>query len=156
MNSKPNPDEPLAYEGPEIISCKGCKIDWKADKNVTVRKQKHKMKGTKKTVTKMVKVNSFFNFFSPPQAKEDDDEDDETKGLLMLDYEIGETLKSQIIPRAVLYFTGEALEGDDDDDEFDDGDEDGDDEDENYNEDEDADYVPPKGAENGPPECKQQ
>jgi len=37
--------------------------------------------------------------------------------LLTADFEIGHFFRESIIPRAVLYFTGEALEDDEDDDE---------------------------------------
>lgn len=47
-----------------------CTIDWQKGKNVTVKLikkvQKHKGRGTKRTVTKTVKADSFFNFFDPP------------------------------------------------------------------------------------------
>lgn len=50
-----------------------CEIDWKKGKNVTVKtikkKQKHKGRGTTRTVTKTVQNDSFFNFFNPPQGK---------------------------------------------------------------------------------------
>lgn len=46
-----------------------CAIDWKKGKNVTVKtikkKQKHKGRGTVRTITKQVPNDSFFNFFSP-------------------------------------------------------------------------------------------
>lgn len=46
-----------------------CTIDWKKGKNVTVKtikkKQKHKGRGTVRTITKQVPNESFFNFFSP-------------------------------------------------------------------------------------------
>lgn len=62
-----------------------------------------------------MKTDSFFNFFDPP--KDDDEEmDDENKDLLNADFEIGQILRDRIIPRAVLYYTGEAH---DEDDEFD-------------------------------------
>ena len=43
--------------------------------------------------------------------------DEETEQLLAADFEIGHFFRDRIIPRAVLYFTGEALEEDDDYDE---------------------------------------
>lgn len=50
-----------------------CQIDWKKGKNVTLKtikkKQKHKGRGTVRTVTKTVSNDSFFNFFSPPEGK---------------------------------------------------------------------------------------
>lgn len=121
---------PLSFEGPEIIKCTGCTIDWQKGKNVTVKLikkvQKHKGRGTKRTVTKTVQADSFFNFFNPPQLTEGEEPDEETESLLAADFEIGHFIREHIIPRAVLYFTGEAL--DDDEDDYDDGE--GEDEDE--------------------------
>lgn len=70
MKCAPDEADPFSFEGPEIFKCTGCKIDWKKGKNVTEKnvkkKQKHKSRGSVRTVTKTVKVDSFFNFFSPP------------------------------------------------------------------------------------------
>lgn len=69
----PDADEPFTFEGPELYKCKGCTIDWQKGKNVTVKtvtkKQKHKSRGSVRTVTKTVQNDSFFNFFSPPIGK---------------------------------------------------------------------------------------
>lgn len=50
-----------------------CTIDWVKGKNVTLKtikkKQKHKGRGTVRTVTKTVPNDSFFNFFTPPEGK---------------------------------------------------------------------------------------
>ncbi len=49
-----------------------CTIDWNKGKNITVKTikktQKHKGRGTKRTVTKTVQNDSFFNFFNPPEG----------------------------------------------------------------------------------------
>ncbi|GAB6025658.1 histone chaperone, variant 2 [Chamberlinius hualienensis] len=124
MKCTPDESEPFAFDGPEIIKCKGCVIDWKKGKNVTVKtikkKQKHKARGSVRTITKTVQTDSFFNFFNPPQIPEDDEDvDDDTQALLASDFEIGHYIRERIVPRAILYFTGEAL-----DDEFDDDDDD--------------------------------
>ncbi|KAI0228751.1 Nucleosome assembly protein 1-like 1-A, partial [Lamellibrachia satsuma] len=159
MRSEPDKDEPFGFEGPEIVNCKGCTIDWKKGKNVTVKvikkMQKHKGRGTKRTVTKTVQNDSFFNFFGPPAVPEGEEPDEETEALLAADFEIGHFIRERIVPRAVLYFTGEAL----DDDEYDDeegeeeegDDEDGDDDDEN-----DPDFAPSHQGQGNPGECKQQ
>jgi nucleosome assembly protein 1-like 1 len=139
LSCTPDKDDPFDFEGPEIIACKGCAIDWKPNKNVTVKlmkkKQKHKTKAQTRFVTKQVKAESFFNFFSPPEANPenpDEEMDEETKEFLNADFEVGQTLRDRIIPRAVLFFTGEAVLDDDfemeDDDDMDD--EDAEDEDE--------------------------
>lgn len=50
-----------------------CKIDWQKGKDVTVKtikkKQKHKGRGTVRTITKDVPQDSFFNFFNPVKGK---------------------------------------------------------------------------------------
>ena len=50
-----------------------CEIDWCKGQNVTVKtikkKQKHKGRGTTRTITKTVQNDSFFNFFTPPTGK---------------------------------------------------------------------------------------
>jgi nucleosome assembly protein 1-like 1 len=68
---------------------------------------------TKQTriVKKTVPTESFFNFFSPPKAP-DEDEDGAASDIeerLELDYQLGEDIKEKLIPRAIDWFTGEAL-----------------------------------------------
>jgi len=131
LKCEPDPKEPFEFDGPEIVDCKGCKIDWKPSKNVTVKlikkKQKHKQKGATRFVTKEVKNDSFFNFFDPAVIPEGGEEelDDETRELMNADFEIGQILRDRILPRAVLYFTGEAADDDDydEDEDEEDGDE---------------------------------
>nr|XP_042904317.1 nucleosome assembly protein 1-like 4 [Parasteatoda tepidariorum] len=82
----PDPADVFSFEGPEIVKAKGCTIDWKKGKNVTVKtikkKQKHKIRGAVRTVTKTVQNVSFFNFFSPPAVTENIEEmDEETQNL---------------------------------------------------------------------------
>merc|ERR1712123_361547 len=137
LKSDYDPEDPLEFDGPEMFRSKGCKIDWKSGKNTTVKvikqkvKQKGKGKGGPKFVTKEEKRETFFNFFKPPKVPEDakDEVDDEKTALITQDFDIGFSIKEKLVPRAVLYFTGEAIEDDDDDfeDESDEDDEDGDD-----------------------------
>ena len=102
-----------------------------------------------------------------PENEEEMDE--ETQALLSADYEIGEVMRQRLVQRAVLYFTGEALDEDDYDDEEDDEDEEEDEMDEDEDSDADEDFDPAavkgkkpliggkggKGKQN-PEECKQQ
>jgi nucleosome assembly protein 1-like 1 len=151
MRAEPDETDPLSFEGPEIIKCVGCKIDWKKGKDVTVKvikkRQKHKSKGSVRTIEKKVKADSFFNFFDPPVVptpEEGGEEvDEETEALMAADFEIGHFFRDRIIPRAVLYFTGEALE-DEDDDYEEEEDEDGDDEDDDDEDDEDEEDDGPR------------
>merc|ERR1712036_150455 len=148
MKCEPSEDDPFSFEGPGIFKCKGCTINWKEPgKNLTVKtvkkKQKHKSKGNVRTITKQVKNDSFFNFFDPPPLPEDPEAevDAETQELLTADFEIGHYIRERIIPRAVLFFTGEALEEDDYDEEEE---EEGSDGEEGEDEEDDPDFDPSK------------
>ena len=72
MRSEPDDSDPFSFDGPEIMGCTGCQIDWKKGKNVTLKtikkKQKHKGRGTVRTVTKTVSNDSFFNFVEEVQV----------------------------------------------------------------------------------------
>jgi nucleosome assembly protein 1-like 1 len=169
----------------------GTEIEWYPGKCLTQKLLKKKpKKGSKnaKPITKTEDCESFFNFFSPPQVPEDDEElDDDTaeelQNQMENDYDIGSTIRDKVIPHAVSWFTGEAIQGDDldieDDDDEDDLDDDEDEEDfedEDNEDDEDEDEEetktkkkssagPKKGGKaqgpdgqqgERPPECKQQ
>jgi len=164
MKSEPDKDDPFSFDGPDIFACTGCQIDWKKGKNITQKqvkkKQKHKGRGQTRIITKMVKTDSFFNFFDPPELPEDEDDlDEETEALLAVDFEIGHFFRERLIPKAVLFYTGEAIEEDSDDEDEDEetsSEEDDDDEDDDEEEN-DPDYKPPAGKEGEKPEeCKQQ
>lgn len=175
----------LGYSGDFIYDhAEGEEIQWvdnesNATISVEMRKQRNKATKQVRTIEKITPVDSFFNFFDPPKVPtkektaQDDDEDDqdeeqdedelqELEERLALDYSIGEQLKDKLVPRAIDWFTGAALEfefdnglaedeafeddeEEEDEDEEDDGDEDDDDE-------EEPDDFAKKEA---PPECKQ-
>lgn len=120
MKCQPEPDNPFDFEGPEIFKCIGCPINWCKDKNVTVKtikkKQKHKSRGSVRTITKTVQNDSFFNFFNPPELPADPSADvaEELQNLLSTDFEIGHYLRERVVPHAVLLYTGEGLDEEDD------------------------------------------
>ena len=159
----------------EIVKIESSKIEWNAGQDVTVETVvKKKSGGGKKKKAggaKMQPRPSFFRYFRnldqeniPSElgdfthGEEDDEEDeddmDELERLQMLmehDWDRANTLKELIIPRAIRWFTGEAiggLEEDNDDDEEDDEEEDEDDDEEHQG-------VVKQVAKN-PEECKQQ
>ncbi|XP_024527849.1 nucleosome assembly protein 1;4 isoform X1 [Selaginella moellendorffii] len=162
----------------------GTEIEWHAGKNLTQKILKKKpKKGAKNTkpVTKTEQCDSFFNFFSPPLVPDDDDDIDATdaeqlQDLMEQDYEIGSTIKEKIIPHAVSWFTGEALQGDEYEDVDDENDTESDDEEEDDEEEEDEEdeeeedegsarkpaaprtkaAVKKQASGDQPPECKQQ
>lgn len=167
MRHMPDEKDPFSFDAPEIVECKGCEIDWKKGKNVTVKtikkKQKHKGRGTVRTVSKQVANDSFFNFFSPPEVQGDTegDMDSDTEQLLTSDFEIGHMIRERIVPRAVLYFTGEAqmqYDYDEEEEEQDDGDSEQGIR-ESADSENDSDYDPskdPAASKGGAQECKQQ
>jgi len=147
MKSEPDKADPFSFEGPEIVDCDGCAIDWKKGKNVTVKtikkKQKHKGRGTVRTITKQVPNDSFFNFFSPLKASGDGESlDEDSEFTLASDFEIGHFFRERIVPRAVLYFTGEAIEDDDNFEEGEEGEEEELEGDEEGEDEDDADINP--------------
>lgn len=112
----------------------GDEIKWKTDKDLTktveIKKQRNKTTNKTRVVKKVIAQDSFFNFFTPPtpptmeqleQGDIDEEQLEELDEKLELDYQIGEDLKERIIPRAIDFFTGKALEyeGDEEEDDFD-------------------------------------
>lgn len=108
--------EENGYGGDFIYDhAEGDKIDWKSGKDLTVKieSKKQRNKNTKQTrvVKKTVPTESFFNFFSPPKPPADEDEaTSDIEERLELDYQLGEDIKEKLIPRAIDWFTGEALQ----------------------------------------------
>ncbi len=100
---------------------------------------------TKQTrvVKKTVPTDSFFNFFSPPKAPTEDNDDagSDIEERLELDYQLGEDIKEKLIPRAIDWFTGEALQYEELDEDLDEGDfeDEDDEEDDDLSEDRDDD-----------------
>lgn len=139
LEIKPDQEDPFSFDGPSVVRAVGDTINWNEGKNVTKKVVKKKLKkgnNAGKFITKTVKADSFFNFFDtivPPTEdhKNEDDDDDDSHQLMRADFEIGQVLRDNIIPRAVLFYTGEA---DLNDDMFDVG-EDGDDEEEEEDDD---------------------
>ncbi|KAK3710582.1 histone chaperone [Vermiconidia calcicola] len=143
--------EENGYGGDFIYDhAEGDKIDWKQGKDLTVKieSKKQRNKNTKQTrvVKKTIPTPSFFDFFNPasPPAEEDEEIDDEIEAKLELDYQLGEDIKEKLIPRAIDWFTGEALQfeqgmDDFDEDEFEDEDDEDEDEEERDEDDDEED-----------------
>ncbi|KIJ44587.1 hypothetical protein M422DRAFT_30291 [Sphaerobolus stellatus SS14] len=130
----------LGYEGDFVYErAVGSEINWKDEKDLTksfeIKKQRNKNTNRTRLIRKAHPTDSFFNFFSPPippsedaleNGEVDEEELEDLEERLELDYQIGEDLKERVIPRAVDWFTGKALEYEDidmgDEDEFDDED----------------------------------
>ncbi|KAK9834585.1 hypothetical protein WJX74_005210 [Apatococcus lobatus] len=183
-------------EEPILERAEGTSIQWSAGKDPTRKLVRKKAKGRGgkgggQAAMKYEPVESFFNFFSPPAVPQGDEEpDDEAMEALQAameeDYEIGDIIRSKLVPKAVSWYTGEEAEDsdeeyedddeeeDDDDDEIEDEDDDDDDDDEEAEKDaEGVELIKPKSrskangaglpkgkqgeaGEQQPPECKQQ
>ncbi|XP_067140758.1 nucleosome assembly protein 1-like 1 [Centruroides vittatus] len=108
-----DPEELYNFGGPEIVRCEGCVIEWKDGKDITRSTVK---KGNEAgEISETVRNDSFFNFFLP--KREENVEVGGRSQVLESDYEIGKYIKEKIIPRAVLYYTGEMEESFDSEDE---------------------------------------
>jgi nucleosome assembly protein 1-like 1 len=163
----------------EIVRIESDKIDWLPGKDVTVEVVAKKKSGggarKKKSAAKAEPRPSFFRFFRdldidnfPSEMGDDEDDEeeeehDELDRLQMFmqdDWERAASLKDLVIPRAVRWYTGEAVDADyEEDDEDDEDDDDEDDEDESEDESESDEPVKKnlfaqKGA--NQEECKQQ
>lgn len=161
----------LGYSGDFVYDhADGSEINWKSkENNVTInierRKQRNKTTKQTRTIEKLTPTESFFNFFDPPKApqadednedEEDDEEEDEDADLeerLELDYQLGEEIKDRLIPRAIDWFTGDAVGygfpedfAEEDEEEFD----------SEEGEEDEEDEINETGPKENPPECKQQ
>lgn len=166
----------LGYSGDFVYDhADGCAINWKSnEKNVTLnierRKQRNKTTKQTRTIEKLTPAESFFNFYDPPKPPKDlseslnkdlavdeegeEDEDDDLEARLELDYQLGEEIKDRLIPRAIDWFTGDAL-GYDLPEDFEETEEFDTEEEEDSDEDEADDKAVP-ASQDKPPECKQQ
>ncbi|ALC48150.1 CG3708 [Drosophila busckii] len=104
-------DFPFLFEGPEIVRCEGCNIHWRDGSNLTLQtvRPKRLRKGAR-NLPKVMPRESFFRFFSPPQALDLSLADEKTKLVLGADFEVGYLLRTQIVPKAVLFYTGDMVD----------------------------------------------
>jgi len=93
LQIEPN-DEVLFYEGTTIIRSIGCQIDWiDLKSNVTRNNETGELQ------------SSFFNFFISSSTITDD-------WKLENDFQIGHYIRENLIPKAILYYTGEIFDDD--------------------------------------------
>ncbi|KAJ1770234.1 histone chaperone [Coemansia sp. RSA 1843] len=158
----------------EFSHAQGAEIDWKPEHDLSVtvetKKQRHKTTNRTRVVKKTVPAQTFFSFFTTVEEPESDDESElaeETRDRITLDYELADDLKEKIVPNAVDWFTGKALEyeGLDEDDGFEDefmddyyeDDDDEDDSDDDEDDDDSGDELSKSAKEAAePPQCKNQ
>lgn len=128
-------------EEDELVGMEGCTINWKPGKNVMVKEVRRKNRGgggrgrggrgrgggggggaPPRTVVRTEPVDSFFNFFvpPPPPPEEDAHEDEggameEYEEYLEADFELGDLIRTELIPRALHWYTGEDAADDEED-----------------------------------------
>jgi len=155
----------LTEDEPMLQSVTGTDINWFPNKSLThktiTKKQRKKggpNAGQVRTIQKTERAESFFHFFTPPKMPELGDVVDEEEAEAMEehfdhDYEMACAIRGSLIPNAVHWFTGEAMEeamyGDEGDMMFDEEDED-DDGESGLNP-----FPPPAAGEGENAECKQ-
>jgi nucleosome assembly protein 1-like 1 len=107
----------LIEDEPILKNVVGCDINWKDDMCLTFRtitKKQRNKKGVIRHVKRKEKTPSFFHFFIPPKLPEiqdmDEEEADAIEEAFDHDYDVAQQFRSYIIPKAVLWFTGEAME----------------------------------------------
>ena len=112
----------LTEDEPMLQNVTGTEIDWKGGKSLThrvVTKKQRKKGGPNagqiRTVQKTERVESFFHFFTPPKMPElgdvvEEEEADAMEEHFDHDYEVACAIRGSLIPNAVGWFTGEAVE----------------------------------------------
>lgn len=71
MKCIPDSDEPFSFDGPEIYKSIGCTINWMEGKDLTVKTDEASATGDSQNMA----IESFFNFFNPPEFIEDADDE---------------------------------------------------------------------------------
>ena len=113
----------LLADEPILKNVEGCDIRWKEGKTLLERKVTKQQRGTGKnagkvrTVTKTEPCDSFFKFFAPPKMPGNDQLHTTTEEEVMKieaafdeDYDVAQALRSHVIPKAVQWFLGNAME----------------------------------------------
>ncbi|XP_058818200.1 nucleosome assembly protein 1-like 1 [Topomyia yanbarensis] len=108
MECAPDAEKLVSFNGFEIIDSVGCDIDWKEGANLTVSIEN----GTERA------ADSFFNFFRPKKLAANVDPVT-YKQFMEYDFEIGYFIKERIVPRAVLFYSGDVANAEDDSLEYD-------------------------------------
>ncbi|XP_022214593.1 nucleosome assembly protein 1-like 1 [Drosophila obscura] len=93
LNCVPDIEDPLSYDGAEIYKTEGCNIDWNHPQDRITKDSDQ----------------TFFEFFNPPTLPKDVDDPNycDINAILQNDFELGFYLKERVIPKAVIFFTGE-------------------------------------------------
>ena len=110
----------LLADEPILKNVSGCEIQWKPGKCLTHKEVTRQQRGTGKNagqiraVTKTVRQDSFFHFFTPPKMPSMETASEEEVMLLEQafeeDYDVAQAFRSHIVTKAVMWFAGDAME----------------------------------------------
>ncbi|XP_045394243.1 nucleosome assembly protein 1-like 3 [Lemur catta] len=102
IKSKPDHNNPSSC-GWEIEDCKGCKIDWRRGKDVTMTTTQSRTAATGEIEIqpRVVRNASFFNFFSPPEIPKIGKLEPREDAILDEDFQIGQILRGKIILKSM-------------------------------------------------------
>lgn len=115
----------LTEDEPILKNVTGTPIQWKKDQSLTYKEVTKKQRkkggpnaGQLRTVTKKERCDSFFHFFTPPKMPGlmevmDEEEADAVEEAFDHDYDVAQAFRGHLVPKAVLWFTGEAMMMDD-------------------------------------------
>eukprot|EP00618_Florenciella_parvula_P036358 CAMPEP_0119499956 /NCGR_PEP_ID=MMETSP1344-20130328/22249_1 /TAXON_ID=236787 /ORGANISM="Florenciella parvula, Strain CCMP2471" /LENGTH=333 /DNA_ID=CAMNT_0007536003 /DNA_START=30 /DNA_END=1031 /DNA_ORIENTATION=+ len=146
---------------PVLDSVEGTEIAWKPKQNLCFdekkKKQRAKKSGKERVVVTKTKKESFFHFFIAPdmdafktQMESGELEEEEMEELMAAfdqDYECANIIRHSLVPKAVLWYTGEMDDGEEEG-EFEEGEyeDESDEEESDEDEEEDGDYKPRRGG----------
>jgi nucleosome assembly protein 1-like 1 len=114
----------LLADEPILKNVEGCEIQWKDGMSLFERKVTKQQRGKGKnagqirTVTKTEPAESFFRFFTPPKMPTGEENLQTTTEEEVMkieaafdeDYDVAQAFRSHIIPKAVQWFLGNAME----------------------------------------------
>mmetsp|Transcript_8895 Transcript_8895/g.14864 ORF Transcript_8895/g.14864 Transcript_8895/m.14864 type:complete len:314 (-) Transcript_8895:607-1548(-) len=112
---------------PVLENVSGTAIQWKPEMDLCFHEvQAQSADRPGQTQARRVRRGSFFHFFGTPRMQADELTEDDLYTLTYeMDYEFALIFRNHLIPDGILWFTGEAMEDEDDDE--DEGDEEGED-----------------------------
>ena len=112
----------LTEDEPILKNVTGTPINWKPNQSLTfhsiTKKQRKKGRGPNagqiRTISKKERTESFFHFFTPPKMPKlmevmDEEEADAVEESFDHDYDVAQAFRGHVVPKAVLWFTGEAM-----------------------------------------------
>mmetsp|Transcript_7705 Transcript_7705/g.11781 ORF Transcript_7705/g.11781 Transcript_7705/m.11781 type:complete len:343 (+) Transcript_7705:84-1112(+) len=112
----------LLADEPLLKNVEGCTIDWKSEEKcltyrLVTKKQRGRGKhaGQVRTIQRKEHKESFFHFFDPPKLPStidrfDEEDAERLEEAFDADYDVANAFRLNVCPKAVLWFTGTAMD----------------------------------------------